>query len=65
MAEVVHKTIPLALPLPWQEDLWQGFIERIDQGRLAHGLMLTGSAGIGIERLGMALAQRLLCTAER
>ena len=64
MAEVVHKTIPLALPLPWQEDLWQGFIERIDQGRLAHGLMLTGSAGIGIERLGMALAQRLLCTAE-
>lgn len=54
----------LSLPLPWQETLWQSFNQRIEQKRLPHALMLTGAPGIGIERLAMALAQRLLCTAE-
>lgn len=56
--------VPLALPLPWQESLWQGFIARLDQSRLAHAIMLTGSPGIGVERIANAMAQRLLCTAE-
>ena len=54
----------LALPLPWQESLWQSFISRLDQNRLPHAMMLTGSPGIGVERIATALAQRLLCTAE-
>jgi DNA polymerase-3 subunit delta' len=56
--------VSLALPLPWQESLWQGFISRLDQGRLPHAIMLTGSPGIGVERIANAMAQRLLCTAE-
>jgi DNA polymerase III subunit delta' len=59
-----QEPISLALPLPWQETMWQGFIERLDQGRLPHAMMLTGSPGIGLERLATAFAQRLLCTAE-
>lgn len=56
--------VSLALPLPWQESLWQGFISRLDQGRLPHAIMLTGSPGIGVERIANAMAQRSLCTAE-
>ena len=56
--------VSLALPLPWQESLWQGFISRLDKGRLPHAIMLTGSPGIGVERIANAMAQRLLCTAE-
>ncbi|MGB2359467.1 MAG: DNA polymerase III subunit delta' [Porticoccaceae bacterium] len=59
-----QQQVPLALPLPWQESLWQSFISRLDQNRLAHAIMLTGSPGIGVERIATALAQRLLCTAE-
>jgi DNA polymerase-3 subunit delta' len=44
--------------------MWQGFISRLDQGRLPHAIMLTGSPGIGVERIANAMAQRLLCTAE-
>lgn len=56
--------ISLSLPYPWHESLWDNFNESIEQGRLAHALMLNGPQGIGKERLAMAMAQRLLCTAE-
>ncbi|MDA8786471.1 DNA polymerase III subunit delta' [Porticoccaceae bacterium] len=59
-----QQSVPLALPLPWQESLWQTFISRLDQNRLPHAMMLTGATGIGVERIAAALAQRLLCTAE-
>ena len=59
-----QQQVALSLPLPWQESLWQSFISRLDQNRLPHAIMLTGSPGIGVERIATALAQRLLCTAE-
>ena len=58
------QAISLSLPYPWHESVWDGFNQSIEQGRLAHALMLSGPQGIGKERLAMALAQRLLCTAE-
>ena len=54
----------LSLPYPWHQELWESFNQNIDQGRMAHALMLAGPKGIGKERLALALAQRLLCTAE-
>jgi len=56
--------MPLALPLPWQEPVWQRFNRQLEQSRLSHALMLTGPKGIGVERIAIAFAQRLLCTAE-
>ena len=58
------QAISISLPYPWHESLWDSFNQTIEQGRLAHALMLNGPQGIGKERLAMALAQRLLCTAE-
>ena len=58
------QAISLSLPYPWHESLWDSFNQTIEQGRLAHALMLNGPQGIGKERLAMTLAQRLLCTAE-
>ena len=57
-------TASLSLPYPWHQELWDSFNQNIEQGRMAHALMLTGPQGIGKERLALALAQRLLCTAE-
>ena len=54
----------LSLPYPWHEQQWDGFNQLIEQGRLGHALMFNGPAGIGKRRLAMALAQRLLCTAD-
>jgi len=54
----------LSLPYPWHEQQWNCFNQLIEQGRLGHALMFNGPAGIGKRRLAMALAQRLLCTAD-
>jgi DNA polymerase-3 subunit delta' len=52
---------PLALPLPWQGDVWQRLAQARQQQRLAHALLLTGVPGIGKQRFAEALAQSLLC----
>ena len=52
---------PLALPLPWQGEIWQRLAHARQQQRLAHALLLTGVAGIGKQRFAEALAQSLLC----
>ncbi|MCT2530945.1 DNA polymerase III subunit delta' [SAR92 clade bacterium H921] len=57
-------SLSLSLPYPWHESIWDNFNQDIEQDRLAHALMLNGPKGIGKVRLAMALAQRLLCTAE-
>ena len=62
-AEATHK-VALQLPLPWQESIWQRLNQRLEQGRLPHGLMFCGPKGIGVERLATAFAQRLMCDAE-
>ena len=53
-----------AIPLPWQSDVWDGLNRRIEQGRMAHALLISGDSGIGKMRLAEALAQRLICSAE-
>lgn len=51
----------LSLPLPWQLNLWDDFISRLERQKLPHGLLLHGPDGIGIEYFVLALAQRVLC----
>ena len=49
-----------AIPLPWQSDVWDGLNRRMEQGRMAHALLISGDSGIGKMRLAEALAQRLI-----
>ncbi|BFM20202.1 DNA polymerase III subunit delta' [Gilvimarinus japonicus] len=50
-----------ALPYPWQQELWQGFVQQFSDSRLPHALMLSGSPGLGKRHLATAMAQYVLC----
>ncbi|WP_041523576.1 DNA polymerase III subunit delta' [Gilvimarinus agarilyticus] len=50
-----------ALPYPWQQEVWQGFIQQFSDNRLPHALMLAGSPGLGKRHLARAMAQYVLC----
>jgi len=50
-------------PYPWLATVWQGFITRIEQGRLPHALLIVGQSGLGCVDLARAMAQYLLCGA--
>ncbi|ASP39873.1 DNA polymerase III subunit delta' [Bacterioplanes sanyensis] len=45
----------------WQEQAWQGLVERHHHAGLPHAMMFTGLAGIGKHQLIERLAQWLLC----
>jgi DNA polymerase-3 subunit delta' len=45
----------------WLDASWQSFIERIEQDRLGHALLLAGQPGIGKQILAEAMVARLLC----
>lgn len=45
----------------WQEKPWQQFRQSVQAGRLAHGLLLTGVAGLGKADFALHAAQSLLC----
>jgi DNA polymerase-3 subunit delta' len=47
--------------LPWQQEFWDGFNNRLKQQRLPHALMLNTMEGVGGEHLAYAMAQKLLC----
>jgi DNA polymerase-3 subunit delta' len=46
---------------PWQADVFADLQQRRAQGRLAHALLISGSAGIGKHQLADVFAQSLLC----
>ncbi len=46
---------------PWQQKQWQYLLSRIQQDKLAHGLLLIGPQGMGKLTFARALAERLLC----
>jgi DNA polymerase-3 subunit delta' len=46
---------------PWQEERYQRAAAALDAGRLAHGLLFVGAAGLGKRAVADALAARLLC----
>lgn len=50
-----------ALPYPWQQDIWQRFLQQHQSQRLPHAIMLAGARGLGKRHLARALGQFLLC----
>jgi len=46
---------------PWHQSQWQTVHERMAQGRLPHGILLTGPAGVGKRQFAQQLAELLLC----
>ncbi|WP_049721455.1 DNA polymerase III subunit delta' [Gilvimarinus polysaccharolyticus] len=51
-----------ALPYPWQQELWQGFIQQFSDRHLPHALMLVGPEGLGKRHLARAMAHYALCS---
>jgi DNA polymerase-3 subunit delta' len=49
------------VPLPWQREQWAFLLERFQQERLPHALLLTGIAGLGKTAFARSFAQLLLC----
>jgi DNA polymerase-3 subunit delta' len=48
-------------PAPWHREAWDRLGEQLGSGRLAHALLLAGSAGTGKAQFALALARLLLC----
>jgi len=52
---------PQDVPLPWHEELWSTLAARLTEGRLAHGLLITGQPGLGKYLFATAFARLALC----
>jgi len=50
---------------PWLTAHWTFFLQRLEQHRLAHALLIEGPAGNGKKALADAMVARLLCAEER
>ena len=46
---------------PWQAEQWQQLQSRLETDRLAHGLLMTGPAGVGKCDFATAFAHSVLC----
>ena len=46
---------------PWLHEQWQALVDREQQGRLAHGIILHGLDGLGKQQLAVQFAKFLLC----
>lgn len=51
-----------AISTPWLTPIFNGLLENKQAGRFAHGLLFTGSAGLGKFKLASRVAKYLLCT---
>jgi len=49
---------------PWLTPHWTFFLQRLEQNRLAHALMIEGPAASGKDALAGAMVAKLLCSAE-
>ena len=63
MAEATSAAVQA--PCPWHREALNQFLSRREAGRLPHALLFSGPAGIGKERLALALLQVLLCESPR
>jgi len=52
------------IPLYGHEELRERLLPRIKQGTLPQSLLLHGPAGVGKQRLGLWIAQALICTSD-
>ena len=50
---------------PWQQRAYVQAVEALAAGRLAHGLLFSGPAGLGQREVAEKLAQRVLCLSPR
>lgn len=50
---------------PWQQRAYAQAVEALAAGRLAHGLLFSGPAGLGQREVAEKLAQRVLCLSPR
>jgi DNA polymerase-3 subunit delta' len=50
------------VPTPWLDPIFEQLLETYQMGRFAHGLLFTGSVGIGKFKLAENIAKYLLCT---
>lgn len=48
--------------LPWQDQAWSRLQQAVAAGRMPHGLLLTGMAGVGKTDFAAHLAHALVCT---
>lgn len=58
-ADAVHA--PLA---PWQQRAYDRAVAALEGGRLGHGLLICGPAGLGQQAVTARLAERVLCAGE-
>ena len=59
-----NRTRPLCrslMPYPWHTKQWQQARLAVEQNRLAHAVLLSGTEGSGIGRFALEFAQFLLC----
>lgn len=50
-------------PMPWHQELWSDWLRLMQNGRVPHGVLLSGIPGLGKGHLGRALAASLMCNA--
>jgi DNA polymerase-3 subunit delta' len=48
---------------PWQQTVWQHIVDRVEQQRMPHAVLLTGVSGLGKKQLAGKMAESLLCLA--
>jgi len=48
---------------PWQQTVWQHVVDRVEQQRMPHAVLLTGVSGLGKKQLASKMAESLLCLA--